>query len=109
MLWWDWTGAQKLRLMALMLCLAAAPWLLVGMLTHQWKALPGGTAFLLIPQIVGWLLFVGLKTGRMPVRGGSESRADSPTWFWIVAALYGGLLAVFFGSVLLIVTEIAIS
>lgn len=43
----------------------------------------------MIPQISGWALFVGLKTGRIPVRGGEEVRAESPMWFWLTAACYG--------------------
>ena len=56
----------------------------------------GGTAFLFIPQMVGWLLFVGLATGRMPsAYGRSELRTASPTWFWITGAGYVGLLLFF--------------
>ena len=106
MLWWDWTGAQRLRLMAVMLGMAAIPWVLLGWFTHQWRALPGGTALLLMPQVIAWLLFVGLKTGRMPIRGGSESRAGTPAWFWITAAIYGALLLLFIAVILAFLTDI---
>jgi hypothetical protein len=92
MLWWDWTMSQRLRLLGAMVAIAAIPWLLLGCLPHQWGAFVGGTAFLLIPQMLGWNLFVGLRTGRMPTRLGSEDRRSSPTWFWINAAIYAGLL-----------------
>jgi len=105
MLWWDWTAAKKVKLSAAMLGLAAVPGLLFGWLTQDWRAFLGGTAFLLIPQIVGWFLFAGLKTGRMPVRGGDELRADSPIWFWIVAAMYGGVLLMFCWFVLVVLID----
>jgi hypothetical protein len=47
-------------------------------------------------MMLGWSLFVGLKTGRMPSAWGrSELRAESPTWFWITGAGYAGLLLLF--------------
>jgi hypothetical protein len=78
-----------------MLVIAVMPWVMLGWSSHEWKALIGGTAFLLIPQIVGWFLFVGLFTGRIPTRGGSELRSMSPIWFWAVAATYGALLLLY--------------
>lgn len=96
MLWWDWKTRGRLTLIAAMFCIAATPWLLIGWKTKDWRALLGGTAFLFIPQIVGWLLFVGFKTDRMPsAYGRSESRADSPTWFWLTGGMYAALLLLF--------------
>lgn len=95
-LWWDWKTGQRLALFAAMFVIAAIPWLFLGWVPNQLGAFVGGTAFLAIPQMIGWLLFVGLRTGRMPsAYGRSESRTDSPTWFWITAAGYGGLLLLF--------------
>lgn len=108
MLWWDWTGRQRLALLAAMLAIAAAPWLWLGWLPDQWAAFAGGTAFLTIPQLVGWFLFVGLRTGRMPVRGGVEARRDSQTWFWMVAAIYGALLLLFLWAILALLIDLAI-
>lgn len=71
---------------------------------EDWRALLGGTAFLFIPQIAGWLLYVGLATGRMPsAYGRSEMRDTSPRWFWLTGSLYGGLL-LFFLYIILSVT-----
>ena len=93
--------SQRLALMAAMFALAAAPWIFVDWLTNDWRALLGGTAFLLIPQIFAWLRFVGLRTGRMPsAYGKSEFRAVSPTWFWLTGGLYVGLLVLFLWIVL---------
>lgn len=91
MLWWDWTGKQRLGLGGAMLCVSTMPWLVLGWFTHDWKAVPGGSALLFIPLACGWCLFVGLRTGRIPARGGEESRTDTPTWFWVTAAIYGAM------------------
>jgi hypothetical protein len=75
---------------------AAIPWLLLGWVPNQLGAFVGGTAFVAIPQMIGWLLFVGLRTGRMPsAYGRSESRTDSPRWFWIIGGGYVVLLLLF--------------
>lgn len=96
MIWWDWNTSQRVALMAAMLVVAAVPMLLLGGFTSDWRALLGGTALLFIPQILGWLLFVGITTGRMPsAYGRSELRAEAPRWFWITAAGYAGLLIFF--------------
>jgi hypothetical protein len=96
MIWWGWSASQRVALMAAMLIVAAISLTLVGRFTSDWRALLGGIAFLFVPQIVGWLLFVGLRTGRMPsAYGRSELRAESPTWFWITGAGYAGLLLLF--------------
>ncbi|MBQ1542951.1 MAG: hypothetical protein IIZ63_13215 [Caulobacteraceae bacterium] len=96
MIWWDWKASQRLALMAAMLVVAAIPWILIGGLTSDWWALLGGAAFLFIPQMVGWMLFVGLTTGRMPsAYGRSELRSESPRWFWVTGAGYAGLLLLF--------------
>jgi hypothetical protein len=93
MLWWDWRTKQRLALMAGMCGVAAIPWLIIGRASEDWRALVGGTAFLFIPQIVGWLLYVGLATGRMPSGyGHSELRDTSPRAFWLTGGLYAGLL-----------------
>lgn len=96
MLWCDWSRSKRLSLLGAMLAIAAMPWLFLGWLPDQWGAFVGGTAFLTIPQIVAWMLFVGLRTGRMPsAYGRSELRAETPTWFWITAAGYAALLFLF--------------
>ena len=104
-LWWDWKTSQRLAVLAVMLVLAATPWLWISISMGDWRGFLGGTAFLLIPQLIGWLLFVGLKTGRMPTRGAPELRAESPTWFWTIAAMYAGLLVVFLGFILLVLKD----
>ncbi|MFZ5793378.1 MAG: hypothetical protein ACOY4B_02790 [Pseudomonadota bacterium] len=81
--------------MAGMLALSALPGLLLGWLSHQLGTFIGCTSFLLIPQIVGWQLFVVLKTGIMPQRGAKVSRTDSPMNFWITAAAYGAVMATY--------------
>lgn len=96
MFWWDWSTRQRLALLAGMLAIAATPWLLLGWVPNEWRAFIGGTAFLAIPQIMAWLLFVGLRTGRMPsAYGRSERRAESPIWFWMTGSLYAGLVLLF--------------
>lgn len=96
MIWWNWKISQRLALMGLMLIVAAIPWLLIGKSTDDWRGMIGGTCFLLIPQMVAWLLFVGLKTGRMPsAYGRSELRSETPRWFWATGAAYASLLLLF--------------
>ena len=96
MLWWDWNGREKLILLASILLLTATPWLFLGWLPNAWGAFVGGTAFLAIPQLVAWALFVGMSTGRIPTAyGRSELRAEEPVWFWFTAALYCGVLGTF--------------
>lgn len=100
-MWWDWNTKQRLALMAAILVVAAIPCIVIGWFTTDWRALLGGSAFLFIPLLVGWLLFVGLKTGRMPsAYGRSELRAQSPTWFWATGSLYVGLLLLFLWIIL---------
>jgi hypothetical protein len=84
-----------------MLAVAAIPWILIGGLGNDWRTLLGGTAFLFIPQAVGWLLYVGLRTGRMPsAYGRAELRAKTPTWFWVTGAIYAGLVLLFLWVIL---------
>ena len=79
-----------------MFVVAAIPFILIGEFTNDWRALIGGGAFLLVPQIVGWLLYVGLATGRMPsAYGRSELRSDNPIWFWLTGGAYAALLLLF--------------
>ena len=111
MLWWDWTGRQRLWLLTAILTVAAAPWLLLGFFpysSYNLGAVAGGTAFLAIPQLIAWFLFVGLRTERMPVRFGSEYRPKSPTWFWSVAAMYAVLLLLFLWVVIAVVFDLPI-
>ncbi|WP_409602065.1 hypothetical protein [Brevundimonas sp.] len=94
MLWWSWSNKQKWTLIAAMLGVAAISGLLFGWATREWKAALGVTWFLLLPPLVGWQLFIGLWTGRIPARGTRkryESRADDPVWFWLNV---GGHIAV---------------
>ena len=104
MIWWGWRTRQRLALMAGMCGVAAIPWLVIGSTSKDWRALVGGTAFLFIPQIVGWLLYVGLATGRMPsAYGRSEMRDAAPRWFWLTGTLYAGLLLLFIYIVLSVI------
>jgi hypothetical protein len=94
MIWWDWKTSQRLALMTAMLAIATIPWMLIGVFTNDWRGMLGGTPFFFIPQIVGWLLFIGLRTGRMPsAYGRSELRTAAPTWFWLTGCLYAVLLS----------------
>ncbi|HET6942285.1 MAG TPA: hypothetical protein VFH89_09005 [Sphingomicrobium sp.] len=96
MIWWDWKASQRVPFVAAMLVVAAVLLMLFGGFAGDWRALLGGTAFLFIPQIVAWLLFVGLATGRMPsAYGRSELRDESPKWFWITGAGYAALVLFF--------------
>lgn len=109
MLWWDWTGRQQLALLAAVLTVAATPWLLLGFSpynSYNLGAFAGGTCFLAIPQILAWFLFVGLRTGRIPVRGGHEDRGESPTWFWTVAAMYAALVAMFVWMIVAVIFDL---
>ncbi|AMG76486.1 MULTISPECIES: hypothetical protein [Sphingopyxis] len=110
MFWWDWTTKQKLLLLAAMLAIAAAPWMLLGWFPGELGAFVGGTSFLMIPQLVGWLLVVGLKTGRMPMPyGNNEDRESSPVAFWIVAAGYAALCAYAIWIILMVGVDIAMN
>jgi hypothetical protein len=101
MIWWDWKTSQRLALVAAMLAVAAIPLIFISGFTSDWRALLGGTAFLFIPQMVAWLLYVGLTTGRMPsAYGRSELRSETPTWFWLTGGLYAGLLLMFLWAIL---------
>lgn len=90
---------QKFWLLAAMFGVAAVPGIFLGWFPHEWRAFLGATAFLAVPQLVGWQLVVGLKTGVMPARGGKIVRATSPVMFWILGALYAGLFAFFCGII----------
>ena len=104
MVWWDWGTGRRISLMGAMLCLAAAPWIVIGVATSDWRGFGGGTGFLFIPQFVAWVLFVGLKTGRMPsAYGGSELRDASPAWFWLTGAAYVVLILFFIFIILSVV------
>ena len=81
--------------MAAMLAVAGLPWIMLGWLPHEWRAFIGGTAVLMLPLMFAWFLCVGLVTGRIPARGGSETREISPTWFWSGAATYAGFVMFF--------------
>jgi hypothetical protein len=48
-------------------------------------------ALLAIPIICGYALYRGFSTGRMPARGASYSRKDSPVLFWVLASMYAAL------------------
>jgi hypothetical protein len=102
MFWWDWSWKQKGGTLACFFVIAIVPVLIFGGALGGWRAVFGGSAFLLIPQIVGWLLFVGLKTGIMPARVGKIDRNSSPFWFWMIAVTYAGLL-VFYGWIFVMV------
>lgn len=106
MLWWDWNARQRLALVAAMLAVAATPWLMLGWLPNEWGAFVGGTAFLTIPQVVAWFLFVGLRTGRMPIRGGAEVRRESPMWFWSTAVMYAVLVLLFLWVILAVLFDL---
>ena len=96
MIWWDWKTSQRLLLVAAMLVVAAVPTILLAGFTNNLRAVMGGTAFFFIPQMMGWVLFVGLTTGRMPTGyGRSALRTESPASFWITGAVYAGVLLFF--------------
>lgn len=95
MIWWDWKTRQRVALIAATFSVGAIPCFVAAWVTSDWR-LVIGAAFLFIPLIVGWMLYVGLATGRMPsAYGRSELRAKSPTWFWLTGSLYAGLLLLF--------------
>jgi hypothetical protein len=89
MIWWDWKTNGRLALLAAIGCVATIPSLWISAATNNWRVIIPGTAFFFLPMILAWLLFVGLKTGRMPSGyGRSELRASSPAGFWLTAGLY---------------------
>lgn len=93
-------------MVAALLGLAATTWMIVWWLWTRsmpdWKGLLGGTSFLAIPLLVGFGLFVGLRTGLMPQRGRRVSRADHPVDFWFTGGLYATLLAMCVGFILMV-------
>lgn len=93
MIWWDWTASQRRKLIALMIALAASPWVLIGRSLGDWRVAAGGAALLFIAQMAAWSLFVGLATGCMP-SGYSriERRSEAPVWFWGTAVAYASVL-----------------
>ncbi len=104
MVWWGWKTRQRLALLAGMFAVSVVPWLIIGWATNDWRGLAGGEAFLFIPQVLGWLLYVGFTTGRMPSGyGRSEMRDTSPLWFWLTGSLYAGLLLFFLYIILSVV------
>ena len=98
MFYWDWKPSQRWTVVLAMVGVSALPGIWFGLLSN-WRALVGSVAFLTIPQIVGFLLFVGLKTGVMPQRGRRVSKAESPIEFWITGGLYVALLVLYFGGI----------
>jgi hypothetical protein len=106
MLWWDWKTKKRLGLLASMLGLAAIPWLLICSTTNDWRPLLPGAGFLSMPMLLGWALFVGLKTGRMPsAYGKSELRTEAPKWFWLTGSLYAGLVLLFLWIILAVLSD----
>lgn len=98
MIWWNWKTNQRLLVIAVMVVAATVMTASVGGAAIGWRALVGMASFLFIPQIIAWLLFVGLKTGCMPsAYGRSELRSESPAWFWSTGSLYAGLLLLIVG------------
>lgn len=103
MLWWDWTTRQRLALLATILGLSALTWVFLGVFptsSYNLGVLIGGTAFLSVVQLVGWAIFVGLRTGRFPTSSGGEYRATSPAWFWATVCTYSALLMFMVGLLL---------
>ena len=107
MFWWDWTGKQRFMVLLVMLCIAAAPWILLGWLPREIGAFVGGTAFLMIPQLMAFFLLIGFKSGVMPMRGGKAARKDEPISFWFAASCYGALLAFTLWFILTVLVDIA--
>lgn len=103
-IWWNWKTNRRLALVSAIACVATIPSLWIGAVTKDWRVILSGTAFFFLPMILAWLLFVGLTTGRMPsAYGRSELRASSPTWFWLTAGIYAGLVLLFLYFVLEVV------
>ena len=107
MFWWDWNSKRKISVVGVMLAIAVTPWFLLGWFPDEIGALIGGTAFLMLTQLFGLLLLIGLRTGRMPVAyGGSEDRESSPVAFWIITAMYAVVLALATGFILMVIGDI---
>ena len=53
--------------------------------------------------LCAWLLVSGLRSGVIRACGGSYSRSGNPVWFWIVAAMYAGLI-LFVGTLMVRMT-----
>jgi hypothetical protein len=51
------------------------------------------------------MLFVGLKTGFMPSRGGRISKVDEPFSFWFIFALCSAVLVVFVGGTTMVLKD----
>jgi hypothetical protein len=103
MIYWSWGTGRKRALVASMVGLSATTLLILGWSLERsllaWRTLLIGISVLTIPQIVAFLLFVGLRTGMMPQRGRRVSRTEHPIDFWMTAGGYGIVLAmyIFFG------------
>jgi hypothetical protein len=105
-LWWDWSAKRKWSLLAGILVIAALPWIALGWLPDQPGAFAGGTTFLAIPQMVGWMLFVGLTTGYVPMHYGRKvSRKTSPIEFWSACAVYAALVTLFLSFILYVIFD----
>ena len=76
-------------------------------LPREIGAFVGGTAFLMIPQLMAFFLLIGFKSGVMPMRGGKAARKDDPISFWLAASCYGGLLAFTLWFILTVLADIA--
>ena len=108
MIWWDWTWPQRWSLLAAYVGIAALPGLLamiVGAWPLDWRVFVGSCAFFCVPLLLGTMLFVGLRTGRMPIRGEPFVRATEPVWFWMTGGMYVVALAAYFGVVALITID----
>jgi|SRR3954454_16705804 hypothetical protein len=94
MLWWSWSWGQRLALFVGVLGVAAALtwWGLGG--AADGAAFLGGCAFFAIPLLTSILIFVGLRTGFIPSRGGRICRAEEPVTFWFVIGMQAAVLIV---------------
>src|SRR4051812_30487408 len=102
MVWWSWGIGRKVALFAAMAGLSASAvwWFLRPGLTPA--VMIGGISFLTIPQLLAWISFVGLRTGKLPQRGRVVKRADEPVEFWLMMAIQGALAAVFVGALAMV-------
>ncbi len=96
MIWWGWTNARQWAFLGGLYAVGTLPGLLLALIVDiadEWQLVLGSGLLFLLPLMLCWYLFVGLRTGRIPTRFGSDDRQTSPLSFWLQVVLYAGALA----------------
>ena len=105
MIWWDWGLRRKTALLGGMIFFPLAGVVWVFGLHTDLGTILGGVSFLFIPELMAWMLFVGLRTGFMPQRGAKVIRATQPVEFWVTAVAYAVIFVMFIGFLITVALD----